>query len=74
MSKIPIKGQYAISKPFPFFILINILIQAMQAGRRLIFCQPVVCWLVSYGDENEYGNDNGNENEIEDWPYINTLS
>ena len=26
-------GQYSISKPFPFFILITILIQAMQAGR-----------------------------------------
>ena len=23
----------------------------------------VVCWLVSYEDENEYGNDNGNEIE-----------
>ena len=41
-------GQCAISKPFQFFILITILIQAMQAGRQLIFCQPVVCWLVSY--------------------------
>ena len=61
-------GQCAISKPFQFFILITILIQAMQAGRQLIFCQPVVCWLVSYGDENEYGNDNGNG--IEDLPYI----
>ena len=34
--------------------------------QRLIICQPVVCWPVSYGDENEYGNDNGNKNEIED--------
>ena len=42
----------------------------MQVGRRLIFCQPVVCSLVIYGDENEYGNDNGNENEIDDWPCI----
>ena len=68
ITKITIKGelslgQYAISKPFPFVILITILIQGMQAGRRLIFCQPVVCCLVSYGDENEYGNDNGNEIE-----------
>ena len=28
----------------------------------------VVHWLVSYEDENEYGNDN--ENEIEDWPTV----
>ena len=27
------------------------------------FLPTVVCWLVSYGDENEYGNDNGNEIE-----------
>ena len=27
------------------------------------FLQPGVCWMVSYGDENEYGNDNGNEIE-----------
>ena len=67
-----IEGQYAISKPFPFFILIILLIQAMQACRRLIFCQPVVCWLVSYGDENEYGNDNGNE--IEDWPIVSSFN
>ena len=28
----------------------------------------VVRWLVSYEDENEYGNDNGNE--MEDWPIM----
>ena len=43
-------------------------IQAVHSGRRLIFCKPVVCWLVSYGDENEYGNGNDNGNEIKDWP------
>ena len=26
-------GQYSISKPFPFYILITILIQATEAGR-----------------------------------------
>ena len=39
---------YLSTIPFPFFILITMLIQATQAGRWLIFCQPVVLsgWLV----------------------------
>ena len=37
-------GQYSISKPFPFFILITILIQATQAGRSTwLLCAG---WLV----------------------------
>ena len=47
-------GQYSISKPFPFFILITILIQATQACRSTYLA--VVRWLVSYEDKNEYGN------------------
>ena len=44
----------------------TILIQATQAGRSTwLLCTG---WLlVSYEDENEYGNDNGNE--IEDSPF-----
>ena len=39
-------GQYSISKPFPFYILITILIQATQASRSTwlgLFCTG---WLV----------------------------
>ena len=39
---------------FPIPILILILIQATQASRWLIFCQPVLQRLLSY--ENEYDN------------------
>ena len=59
------RGQYSISKSFPFFILITILIQETGNTSRPVNLD-VVHWLVSYGDENDYGNDNGNE--IEDWP------
>ena len=39
-----VKGQYSISKPFPFFILITILIQATQADRSTwLLCAG---WLV----------------------------
>ena len=37
-------GQYSISKSFPFFILITILIQATQAGRSTWLC--CAGWLV----------------------------
>ena len=53
--------QYSISKPFPFFILITILIQATQEGQSVNLAG--VRWLVCYEDENKYGNDNGNEIE-----------
>ena len=38
---------------FPHTILI--IIQATQAGHWLIFCQPVVHRLLSYGNENDNG-------------------
>ena len=40
--------------PKPILILILILIQATQAGRWLILCQPVVHRLLSYRNDNGY--------------------
>ena len=62
-----ILGQYSISKPFPFYILITILIQATQDGRSTwLFCAG---WLVMRTKMSRVIN-NHNENEIEDWPRI----
>ena len=46
---------HKLSIGFPHTILI--LIQATQAGRWLIFCQPVVHRLLTYGNENDNGYD-----------------
>ena len=47
----------AQSRISPYHSHTQLLIQATQAGRWLIFCQPVVHRLLSYGNENDNGYD-----------------
>ena len=58
--KSKIKGQYSISKSFPFF---HPHYHTHSGNTSWPVNLAVVRWLVSYEEENEYGNDNGNEIE-----------
>ena len=51
--KVNCEFRYKLSLGFPHNILI--LIQATQAGHWLIFCQPVLSRLLSYGNETDNG-------------------
>ena len=56
-------GYNKLSLRFSHSILI--LIQATQASRWLIFCRPVLLRLLSYGNENDNGNDKHFRSRIE---------